>query len=248
VVRRPLPASAPPALLQAQEEATRELAALEPQIPFVSIEVQGASGSEPIEVLQDGRALPPALIGVAHPLDPGGHTWQARSGSRQSAVEARNVEAGSRLSVKLSLPEAEIELIPQRAAPVSAAPLAPAPAAVSSGDGPSAWVYVSLGVAAAGIGVGTGFLIQKGHLEDQIRDTCTAQGCLATAENLDRKSDADRAGMISAVAFTAGGVGLAGAVALWLLAPDAAPASEAGDPRGVRLWLGWNSAGVRGSF
>jgi hypothetical protein len=248
VVRPPLPASAPAAVIQAQQEATRELAALEPQIPFVSIEVEGTGSGESLEVLQDGRALPPALIGVAHPLNPGGHTWQARSGSRQSAVEMRKVESGSKLSVKLSLPEAEIELIPQTAAPVAAAPAPLAPSATSSSGGPSAWAYVGLGVAAAGIGVGTGFLIQKGHLEDQIRDTCTAEGCRATPENLDRKSDADRAGLISAVAFTAGGVGLAGAVALWLLAPGA-PSAEAGNTSGdVQVWLGWNSAGVRGSF
>lgn len=250
VVRQPLPTGAPAALTQAQQEASRELAALEPQIPFVSIEVEGVSGTEPLEVTQDGRALPPALIGVAHPLNPGGHTWQARSGARQSAVETRNVEPGSKLSLKLSLPEAEIELIPQKAAPITAAPVPVASAATpASSGGPSAWVYAGFGVAAAGIGVGTGFLIQKGHIEDQIRSTCTAEGCPATRENVERKSDADRAGLISAIAFTAGGVGLAGAVALWLLAPDAVAAPEASSTgRGVQPWLGWNSAGVRGSF
>jgi hypothetical protein len=255
VVRQALPEGAPAALSQAQQEAARELAALEPQIPFVSIELAGASGSESIEVLQDGRALPPALIGVAHPLNPGAHTWQARSGSRQSTVEARKVEPGSKLTLQLSLPEAEIELIPQKpapviAAPVVAAPAVTAPAASSASSGPSAWVYVGFGVAAAGIGVGTGFLIQKGQIEDQIRRTCTpADGCRATPENVARKSDANRAGLISAVAFTAGGVGLAGAVALWLLAPDAAATPETGNTRrGVQLWLGWNSAGVRGRF
>ena len=250
VVRQPLPAGAPAALIQAQQEAGRELAALEPQIPFVSIEVAGSSNTESLEVTQDGRALPPALIGVAHPLNPGGHTWQARSGSRQSAVETRNVEPGSKLTLQLSLPEAEIELVPQRAAPVSAAPVPLAPAATSASSGPSAWVYVGFGVAAAGIGVGTGFLLQKGHFEDQIRRSCTPEdGCRATPENLDRKSDADRAGLISAVAFTVGGVGLAGAVALWLLAPEAAAPTETGNTAGgVQLWLGWNSAGVRGSF
>jgi hypothetical protein len=261
VVRQPLPAGTPAALLQAQQEAARELAALEPQIPFVSIEVEGVSASDALEVKQDGRALPPALIGVAHPLNPGSHTWQARSGSRQSALETRNVEPGSKLSLKLSLPEAEIELIPQKPAPVAGppaptavAPVAPAAtsatSATSASNGPSPWLYVGVGVAAAGIGVGTGFLIQKGHIEDQIRRTCSKEdGCLATRENLDRKSDADRAGLISAIAFTAGGVGLAGAIALWLLAPDAAAAPEAeGTGSGVQLWLGWNSAGVRSSF
>ena len=250
VVRQPLPAGAPAALIQAQQEAARELAALEPQIPFVSIEVDGAGSGEALEVLQDGRALPPALIGVAHPLNPGGHTWQARSGSRQSAVETRQVEPGSKLTLKLSLPEAEIELIPRKPAPVAAAPPpSVAPAAISTSSGPSAWVYVGFGVAAAGIGVGTGFLIQKGQIENQIRRTCTeAEGCRATTENLERKSDADRAGLISAIAFTAGGVGLAGSVALWLLAPDAAAPPETAQAGTVQLWLGWNSAGVRGSF
>lgn len=248
VVRQPLPAGAPAALAQAQQEATRELEALEPKIPFVSIEVQGANGSEPVEVTQDGRALPPALIGVAHPLNPGAHSWQARSGSRQSAVETRELEPGAKLTLKLSLPEAEIELVPQKQAPIAPAPV-PTTAQAASG-GPSAWVYVGFGVAAAGIGVGTGFLIQKGHLEDQIRSTCTpVDGCRATTENLDRKSDADRAGLISAIAFTAGGVGLAGALALWLLAPEAAePPETSNTAGGVQLWLGWNGAGVRGSF
>jgi hypothetical protein len=248
IVREPLATGAPAALTQAQQQATQELAALEPQIPFVSIEVQGANGTEPLEVTQDGRALPPALIGVAHPLNPGGHSWQARSGSRQSAVETRNVEPGAQLSVQLRLPEEEIELIPQQPAP-SAAP-APGAAPESAGsDGPSAWVYVGFGVAAAGLGVGTGFLLQKSHIEEQIRRTCGAEGCLATRENIDRKSDADRAGLISAIAFTTGGVALAGALALWLFAPDAGPLPPSGTAGGqVQLWLGWQGAGVSGSF
>ncbi len=248
VVRQPLPPGAPAALAQAQQEATRELEALEPKMPFVSIEVEGANGSEPVEVTQDGRALPPALIGVAHPLNPGAHTWQARSAARQSALETRNVEPGAKLTLKLSLPEAEIELVPQKPAPIAPAPVQPAATAATSG--PSAWVYAGFGVAAAGIGVGTGFLLHKGQIEDQIRSTCTPEdGCRATADNLERKSNADRAGLISAIAFTAGGVGLAGAVALWLLEPDAAATPEAANTAaGVQLWLGWNGAGIRGSF
>ena len=248
VVREPLPSGAPAAVTQAQQEATRELAAIEPQIPIVSIEVAGISGTESLEVTQDGRALSSALIGVAHPLNPGAHSWQARSGSRQSAVETRNVEPGAKLALKLSLPEAEVELVPQKAAPLPPAALPATSGAEPASAGPSAWVYVGFGVAAAGLGVGTGFLLHKHHLEDQIRDTCPNTGCLATPDNVERKSDADRAGLISAIAFTAGGVGLASAVALWLLAPDASDAKTGSAGARVQLWLGWNSAGLSGSF
>jgi hypothetical protein len=272
VVHEPLPAAAPAAVKQAEQDAARELAALEPQIPFISIEVPGLSGAESLEVTQDGHVLPPALVGVAHPLNPGEHTWQVRSGSRRSAVETRRVEPGSKLTLQLSLPEPELELIappPRRApaplpvpsapvpsapvpsAPVPSAPVPSTPAAPTSAAhaGVSPWVYAGFGVAATGLGVGTGFLLHKGNIEDRIRHTCSDAGCFATPENIRRKSDADRAGIISAVGFTAGGVGLAGALALWLLAPDTAANSSTGsaEPR-VQLWLGSNGAGVAGSF
>ena len=252
IVREPLPADAAAALKHAQQEAAQELAALEPQIPFVSIEVAGLSGTEPLEVTQDGRVLPAALVGVAHPLNPGEHNWRARSGSRQSALETRSVAPGSKLSLKLSLPEAELELVtPQEmaSAPLPAAPAPLSSAAKAQSGGPSPWVYVGFGVAATGLGVGTGFLLQKGHIEDQIRRTCSDAGCFATPDNVERKSHADRAGLISAIAYAAGGVALAGAVALWLLAPDAAvqPQTDSGEPH-VQLWLGWNATGVKGSF
>ena len=250
IVREPLPAGAGAALKQAQQEAAQELAALEPQLPFVSVLVEGMSDTGSLEVTQDGHVLPSALVGVAHPLNPGEHTWRARSGSRQSAPETRNVEPGSKTSVTLRLSEAEIELVAPPPAPAPApVPRAPLPAAAPSSGGPSAWVYAGFGVSAAGLVVGTGFLLHKGHLEDQIRETCSEAGCFATPENVERKSDADRAGLISAIAYTAGGVALCGAVALWLLAPEAAapPPTGTGERR-VQLWLGWNAAGVRGSF
>jgi hypothetical protein len=250
IVRETLPANAGAALKQAQQDAARELAALEPQLPLVSIEVEGGSNTEPLEVTQDGRVLPGALVGVTHPLNPGKHSWQARSGSRQSAIETRSVEPGSKLALKLTLSEAELELVAPKRVEPAPLPAAPAPLSApgkSASRGPSPWVYAGLGVAAAGLGVGTGFLLQKSHLEDQIRRTCSAAGCFATTENVERKSDADRAGLISAVAYTAGGVGLAVAITLLLLPEPAQPQTGSAE-RHVQLWLGRNSAGFVGSF
>jgi hypothetical protein len=257
VLREPLPAGAPAVTQAARDDAQRELALLEPQIPFVSVSVAGTNGSEAIEILQDGRALPPALIGVERPLNPGEHSWRARSGSRQSETERRLVQTGTRSTVTLRLPEAEIELVPPRepmsgADAVRSAGLSEAVAPVGS-HGPSAWVYVGFGVAAAGLGVGTAFLLQKGNIEERIRNSCDPTGCYATPVNLDRKADADRAGLISAVGFISAGVGSSSALVLWWLLPgaDAAPrvdaAGTAHAPR-LRPWVGWGSAGVTGSF
>jgi hypothetical protein len=272
IVHEALPTGAAAAVKQAQQDAARELAALEPRIPFVRIEVESAGSADPLEVTQDGRALPPALVGVAHPLNPGEHTWRARSGSRQSPPETRSVQPGSKIELLLKLPEADIELSSPRAAapaPLAAGPTtavpptavapatpslaaAPAPAAAAAkpahGGGPSPWVYVGLGMAGAGAGVGTVYLLHKSNIEDRIRRTCTPD-CLATSDNLKRKSEADRAGVISAIGFTVGGVSLASALALWLLEPDAAADSnaDAADQR-LQLWLGYNGASVTGSF
>src|SRR6185312_6292634 len=140
-----------------------------------------------LEVRQDGHVLPGALVGVAHPLNPGKHTWQARSGSRQSAPETRSVEPGSKLTLTLTLSEAELELVAPKKVEPAPLPAAPAPLSAadhSSSGGPSPWVYAGFGVAAAGLGVGTGFLLQKNHIEAQIRRTCSEAGCFATSENV----------------------------------------------------------------
>jgi len=256
VLRYALPAGAPAAVRRAaQQDAQRELAVIEPQVPWVSVSVEGADGAEPVEITQDGRVLPPALLGVERPVNPGEHTWLARSGSRRSEIERRVVQTGTRSTVTLRLLEPEIELVstPPRGALAGAAAARSAGYRADEGShGPSAWVYVGFGVAAAGLGVGTGFLLQKGNIEDRIRDSCDPTGCYATPQNVERKSDADRAGLIATVGFISAGVGLTGALALWLLspsdgAPSADPAPSARAPR-LEPWLGWGSAGVTGSF
>jgi hypothetical protein len=264
VLRDTLPANAGAAARQAQQEAERELAALEPRIPFVTVEVEGASSAEKLEVLQDGRLLPPALVGVARPLNPGEHTWQARSGSRHSESEKRTVQAGSKLKLKLRLPEAEIELVPQQGTsaaspalagqpPAALAPGAPAAELERPSSGVSAWVYVGFGVAAAGAGLGTGYLLHQGNIEDRITRGCPPEGCYATPRNLRLKSDADAAGQLAALGFTIGGVGLASAVAFWLLSPggsseEAGSVASGGAAPRVQLSLSPNGAQLSGSF
>jgi len=247
VLREPAAAAAPSSgVKQAHADAERELAELEPQIPSVSIQIEGAVPSEVIEVTQDGLPLSSALIGVARPLNPGQHIWRAASESRPPVTVQRNIETGTENQVNLRLaPQREVELVAAPPRPASAPQDTPPPA---KSGGPSGWVYAGLGVTAVGAGVGIGFLLHKNHLEDQILETCNPD-CTATADNVQRKEDADQAGLISAVGFIGAGVGLTSALVFWLLEPDeTASAGSAAATADWQPWIGLYSAGVSGRF
>ena len=245
VVREGMSPGASAAMRAARKEAEEELIPLEPQIPLVTLIVEGQTSGGSLEVLQDGRAVPAALLGVSRPLNPGEHTWQASSGSRRSAVETRAIAAGTQTTVTLRLPDAPAAA---QASATDPDPLAtPLDAQMSISEGPSAWVYAGFGLAVTGLAIGTGFLLYQGNLEDRI--FCDDSGrCPDTPDNRDLKSDADRAGVFSAIGFAAGGVGLASALAIWALSPsDPGPETAKASFR-VQPWVGFNSAGVSGSF
>ncbi|MFT3767791.1 MAG: hypothetical protein QM820_20235 [Minicystis sp.] len=65
-----VPANAPAAFTNAVADAQRELAALQPRVPGVIINVKGPA--EP-KVTLDGGDVPNAALGVKRPVDPGKH-------------------------------------------------------------------------------------------------------------------------------------------------------------------------------
>ena len=199
-----------------------------------------------IEVTQDGLPLSSALIGVARPLNPGQHSWRAASDSRPPVTQQRTIEPGTESQVTLRLaPQREIELVAASQRPASEPQDAPPP---PRSGGPSGWVYAGFGVTAVGVGVGIGFLLHKNQLEDQILETCTPD-CPATAENVQLKEDADRAGLISAVGFVGAGVGLTSALVIWLLEPSGkTPAANGVATADWQPWVGPRSAGISGHF
>src|ERR1041385_5471799 len=69
ITREDLPASAPHAFRQAQDDARAELKDLEPRIPYVTLTLKNA-GSASVTILQDGNKIPSALVGVPRPVDP----------------------------------------------------------------------------------------------------------------------------------------------------------------------------------
>ncbi len=73
LVRTPLPAGAPAAFIQAQQQGAAELSQVEPRIPSIRVVIRPrAPLNTTIQI--DGQAVSTALVGMQRPTDPGAHT------------------------------------------------------------------------------------------------------------------------------------------------------------------------------
>jgi hypothetical protein len=274
VIREQLPANAPPAFRAAQADAKKELEALKPRVPYISVVVQGA-GPLPVIVTMDGVRVPDALVGVPRPVDPGEHRFQARGEGMESNVNTVTVHEGDRETVVLTLKEGgglkpgEAGEPPEDAPPAEPAsaetkpgqepqPLAPEQPggadegvqAEDKGAGLRIGAYAAFGVGAVGLGLGTVFIIQRGSKRseaDDLYSQCAPTCPPATQDEIaDLDSSADSAGTLATVGFIVGGVGIASGVTLLLLSSKQAPTESA--QAHIEPWIGLGSAGVRGTF
>ncbi|HVU05716.1 MAG TPA: hypothetical protein VHE30_28400 [Polyangiaceae bacterium] len=251
------PAGASQPIKQARADAEKEQEALEPRIPYVSVVVQGG-GSSPVTVTMDGVQVPPALVGVPRPVDPGDHKFEAAAQGMDSAVSSIAVREGHSETVVLTLHAAASQPPPGQM-PVGYAPVGygqpqqpqqPPPAADSGGGhGPSPLTWVAFGVGAVGLGVGTIFALQASSKASDVNaQQCSLLGpdgkadwCpSSTGSQID---DVRTDKTISLVGFIAGGIGVAAGVTLLLVTPKKAPAQAS-----VETYLGLGAAGVRGRF
>ena len=72
VANAQLPAGSPDAFVKAKQEATTELASIEPRIPKLKINVVPANAVG-LTVTIDGQPMPTALLGVGRAINPGSH-------------------------------------------------------------------------------------------------------------------------------------------------------------------------------
>jgi hypothetical protein len=280
VTRENIAADSPAAFLQAKQDAQTELASLEPRLAYITVSVQGRSPNE-VTVTMDGKVVPPALVGVPRPVNPGEHAFQAGAQGQQSSVTKVSVKEGGRETVVLTLEDAQpaaASTAPATAAPAAdsgqpsapvagpaGAPGGPAPPADAgvqpeTGEGPN-WMrigsYASLGVGAIGLGMGIGFLVQKGAKRDDAdalyalwQENCPGhRDCAASQERINELDDeADSAGTLSTVGFIVAGLGVAGGVTLFILSMDGGQAETASSTPVCYPWVGPGSVGVLGKF
>ncbi len=138
-------------------------------------------------------------------------------------------------------------------APPAPAPVAqplPAPPPPSSGGGLRAAGWIGVVVGAAGLGVGTFFVVKNHADRSDANGLCGAMGC-PDSKRSQISSDDDSANTASTAAWVSYGVGagalVAGVTMIWLGRGKAAP-PQTGQAIVVAPWFSGDSAGLRGTF
>jgi hypothetical protein len=175
-----LPATASKPFRDAQSAGDKELAELEPRLPYVSVVVQGA-GAKDVQVMRDNDRVPQALLGVPHPEDPGTHAFKALAEGMESAPSTVLLKEGAHETVVLTLTASST-------GPALSNP-APSGQPASSGFGsegvadsprPSGTSalriasYVGIGLGAVGVGVGTYFFVKSHDARQKATDLANA--------------------------------------------------------------------------
>jgi hypothetical protein len=222
---------APASHQEAQDDARKELADLQARMPALTIEIEGAP-AEQVRLTFDGKPLATTPEALKFSANPGQHTLEAQFGT---ATQLR----------ELSLePKAHENIVITFDAPPGEAAPAPAPAPVDERPGDTGWPlrtwgWVSVGVGAAGIAVGTiglaGALSNKSELESSAE--CQGRRCSEAASSIIDSYDSWKT--ISTIGFVAGGLFAATGATLILIDT---PAAEA------QALVGPGFVGARGSF
>ena len=261
VKREGAPPDASPAVKKAVEDATKELANLAPQMPYAAAKVKNASGE--VKVMMDGTQVPPAMVGLMRPIDPGQHRFQAMNGQLSSDIVTVDVQPASKQTVELELKlgtpatPAVVAAPPPGApppAPVTTAP-PPSDSGVDNGGGGSNGLryasYGAFGVGVVGLTLGTVFLVKSSSSQKQADELCPTSPCDPSKKDQISAKDKDAASQrtIGAVGLGVGGAGVAAGVVLFLLSNSSSKKAAARENEpGLAPFIGYRTAGLAGRF
>jgi hypothetical protein len=249
ITRETWPASAPRAFLQAQSEAVRELAELDARLPNVKVVVEGGANLN-VLVSMDDATVPKPLVGVIHPVDPGGHVFLARAKGWASDKVSVNIAERSSETVTLVLKSAPGEPGPPEETPETGGTTGDRHDQGTGGGNGTLRVLslTSLGLGAAFAVAGTVFLLKNHSARGDADALCPDGRCPSSArsqiESLD--SDADSAATAAWITYGVGGAALAAGAVLFVMSSG----SSKRDERAARIHplVGPGSVGLAGSF
>ncbi len=266
IIREKYGADSPDAFRQAQTSAQQEVGGLDARLAAVTVKLDGEKGT--VTVTMDGEKVPPALLGLPLPVDPGSHTFVAAGTDLKSDPVTISLTEGGKDVITLTVKAAPGTVAPD--APVAApgtqlATTGPAPGAAPGanpatppGTAPQAdsggsggmkiGGYVALGVGVVGVGLGTVFLLQSHSKKSDADKLCDLpnNGCpLSKKSEIDSLDNSYKsAGMLSVVGYGVGGAALITGVILLV----ASGGHHAESTAAVTPWIGYQSAGVSGRF
>jgi hypothetical protein len=240
IVRGALAPDAPAPFVKAVDDARVELAALEPRLAWVTIDVVGPPESAVTLVLDDAP-FPAGGLGTKRASDPGQHRVRASAPGFEAAASTFVVKEGEATAVSLSL-----RALPEGVAPAS--PVVPPAGESSVGLPPRASstpAGKTLGILLFGVGtvglVGggvTGVLASTKHAS--LIGSCPGGHCPASTQS--QVDTYDTLGTVSTVSLAAGAACAVVGLVLLLtthVPPNASP---------VTAYAGYLDAGVRGTF
>ncbi len=224
VVTENLQEGAPKAFHEAQEAAREELSQVEAKIPKLAVRVGQAPDEYRVSI--DGEEIPPALVGVPVPVNPGRHTVGAIADGKRAAPSEVEIAEGATEEVELTWvddPTAQLgaEGAPgpagTPAAPVaepssppptqgtSAAAATPMDAGVPASGNTRSVGYVlgGTGIAAASVGAVFGILA-KGQRDDAMDDPGLCPDKICTPAGRSEIEGAETKALISTIGFGAG--------------------------------------------
>lgn len=223
---------------QAQADARDAREALEPRIPRLVIQLAGAT-DENTQVRVDSVLVPTNLLGHAIPVNPGRRRVTATNGEREveRLIELSESESGT---VTLELPPAN-----RKTSSTSTSARAREPVNTKdTGSGGAGWQpwagWLSVGVGAAGLGVGTVAAIMV--YDKRTEWNCNDAGCPPDLTDAQR-SEGEALRTLSATGFIVGGVLVATGVTLLLTTPKKSPSA-----RNIAPLVGFGTLGVSGRF
>jgi len=244
IIREGVAPGAPKSWAKALADATKEVQVLAPRIPWVTINVTGPSGPQ---VVLDSTPVPAASLGVRRAVNPGDHTIKAFADGYLPSSRSISLVEGQTLSVTLDLEPAPAPPTPPP--PADMTPLAPMPETTkSSGAGTrKTLMFVSYGVGAAGLIVGGVFgglaMSKKSHLDK----VCVIDGNHCPKDEASNVDTYRTMGTVSTIGFITAGVGAAAGTILLLTLPRGA-STQSGSTGQVSAFIGWESAGVKGTW
>ncbi|MFO0554296.1 MAG: hypothetical protein U0271_38300 [Polyangiaceae bacterium] len=230
-------AKTPPQFKTAIEEAKRELAELEPQIPRVIILAPGFPSGTVLEL--DGASVTETAAAAGIQVDPGAHKAVARNGDQILATADVNAELTKSVTATLSAPTTTPDKPIDKPKEEPDAPQGPAAQPTESGGSfvPGA-VVLSVGVAGLAVAIGT--RVVAFDIVDDVRSRCFGDHC-APAE----KTEIDRAVALqtaSTICFVVGGAAAAVGIILLAVRPGGAESPA------VALEVGPSRLSLSGTF